>query len=346
VNIKPKREPDVGAAAVDQIYKMWQVDDAWAVREQRGFTWWGGNFRQRVYVDAGRDDDGIFIYKLSATTDFLRGIDPRSDGLAERLAAVNRLSSSYALTLDEAERRVRLCSSVLLHAQNASWIVQLFSMLAIIQPIDAQKRASLCADMLGGTPDDSGHPDSGVRNEHDDMLNVIDHLYRPQGQAPSRWVVSDEFEEVSALLNKGCFFSTGDRSGLTAEISFGDDSALITATGEAPHPHLGNGMLLLLKLPLTLSTAVAARLALELNSADYADVKAGNLLGAWCSEELCGGSILVFASFIPNIAYRPGVLFNRILTLGIKARWARNAIAPYMEDDHLGHVLLRRYSDN
>jgi hypothetical protein len=52
---EPKRGPDVGSAAVDQIYRLWQVDDAWSVREHRGFTWWAGDFRQRVFVDAGRD---------------------------------------------------------------------------------------------------------------------------------------------------------------------------------------------------------------------------------------------------------------------------------------------------
>jgi hypothetical protein len=294
-----------------------------------------------VFVDAGRDDDGIFIYKLSAVTDLLRLVDPQAPALPERLAALNRFSSSYALTVDVAERRVRLCSSVVLHNQNADWIVRHFSALAIIQPIDAQIRARLWAEMLGGTPSESGHPGSGVRNEHDDMLNIIKDIYRPHGEKPSRWVTSNEFEQVSPLLVKGGSFSTGGRSGLSAEVSFGNDSALITANGDAPHPQLGNGLLLLLHLPLTLSPAIAARLAVELNSADAN--AAGHLLGAWCSAEMRGGSIPVFASFIPNSLYRPGLLFNMILSLGVKARWARNEIAPYMEDDDLESVLRRRY---
>jgi hypothetical protein len=196
--------------------------------------------------------------------------------------------------------------------------------------------------MLCGTPDKSRHPGSGVRGEHDDMLNVIDALYRPRGEVPSRWVTSNEFEQVPALLHKSGFFSAAGRSGLSAEVSFGNDSALITANGDAPHPQLGNGVLLLLRLPLTLSTAVAARLALELNSAN-ANATAEELLGAWCSEEIRGGSVPVFTSFIPNILYRAGLLFNMILSLGMKARWARHEIAPYVEDDDLERVLRRRY---
>jgi hypothetical protein len=333
---------DVGVAAIDQIFRLWQVDEAWSVRERRGFAWWGGDYRQRVCVDAGRNDNGIFIYKMSAVTDFLRGVDPHDPALAERLAFLNRYSSSYALTLDEGERRVLLFSSVVLHEQNADWIVPHFSALAIIQPIDAQVRAHVGAEMLGGAPDKSGHPSSGVRLQHDDMLNIIQATYRPLGEGPSRWVDSNEFEQVPTLLSKGGFFSTGGRSGLSAEISFGNDSALITASGDERHPQLGHGVCLLLHLPCSLSKAVAARLALELNSAD-ANATAGHLLGSWCSAERRGGNVPVFASFIPNLLYRPGLLFQMILSLGIKARWARNEIAPYMEDDDLERILRRRY---
>jgi hypothetical protein len=336
------RKSDVGIEAINKIYKLWQVDEAWSIREPRGFTWWGGNYRQRVSVDAERDDDGIRIYKLSAVTDFLHLVDPHAPALAERLAVLNRFSSSYALRLDMAERRVRLCSSVLLHEQNANWLVPHFAGLAIIQPIDAQIRAHQWAEILGGTPDESSHPASGVRTQSDDMLNIIKAIYRPQGEDPSRWIASNEFEQVTALLRNGDIFAMNGKTGLTAEVSFGDDSALIRASGDQPHPQLGNGVLLLLQLPVTLSETAAAQLAVELNLAD-AIGDAGHLLGAWCSAEARGGSVPTFTGFIPNTLYRPGLLFNMILSLGVKARWARKEIAPYMEDDGLERVLRRRY---
>jgi hypothetical protein len=154
----PNSRRDVGIVAIDKIFRLWQVDEAWSLRESRGFTWWGGDFRQRVWVDDGRDDDGIFIYQLSAATDFIRGVDPQAPAVAEHLAALNKFASSYAITLDTVARRVRLCSSVVLHEQNAEWIVHYFSALSIIQPIDAQIRAGVYAEMLAGAPDTSGHP--------------------------------------------------------------------------------------------------------------------------------------------------------------------------------------------
>jgi hypothetical protein len=90
-------------------------------------------------------------------------------------------------SLTEPMRRVSLQSSVVLHEQNANWIVPYFSSLAIIRPGDAQIKAEALAEMLGGRCDRSGHPLSGVRAVHDDMLNIIQALYRPNGEEPSRW---------------------------------------------------------------------------------------------------------------------------------------------------------------
>jgi hypothetical protein len=183
-----------------------------------------------------------------------------------------------------------LCSSVALHEQNAEWIVHYFSALAMIQPIDAQSRAEVCAEMLGGTPDTSCHPSSGVRVAHDDMLNLIDAVYRPQGREPSRWVTSGEFEQIPSMLMKYGFFSTGGKDGLSAELSFGNETALITADVGQPHPQLGNGVLLLLKLPVTLSAPMAACVATELNATDANNFAGSHLMGAWCSTEISRAS--------------------------------------------------------
>jgi hypothetical protein len=330
----PDSRRDVGIAAIDEIFKLWQVDEVWSLREGRGFTWWGGDFRQRVWVDDGREDNGIFVYQLSAVTDFVRGVDAQAPAVAELLADLNRFASSYAITLDAVARRVGLCSSVVLHEQNAEWIVHYFSALSIIQPIDSQIRAGACAEMLAGTPDTSCHPSSGVRFTHDDMLNLIDAVYRPRGQEPSQWVSSGEFEQIPLMLSKYGFFSTGGKDGLSAELSFGNETALITADGDQPHPQLGNGVLLLLKLPVTLSASMAAWVATELNATDVNNFAGAHLMGAWCSTEVSRGRhIPVFASFVPNILFRPGLLLTLILSLGQKARWARTEIAPYVGAD-------------
>jgi hypothetical protein len=330
----PTDQPtDVGIAAIDQLYKIWQIDEEWSLRDSRSFTWWAGDFRQRVQVDSGREENGIIAYQLSAETDFLAGVDSRPPAIAERLALFNRFASSYAIVLDAPTGRVSLRSSVVLHDQNAKWIVPYFSRLAIIQPVDAQIKAEAFVEMLGGRCDRSGHPISGERTIHDDMVNVIQALYQPMGEEPSRWLGSGEFEQFCSMADQYGLFSTGGAQGLAAELSFGDDTALITADTGQRHPQLGHGLLLLLKLPLTLHKPGADQLAVELNAAEANTFAGSHLLGGWCSRELSGGrQLLVFASFVPNGAYWAGLVPTLVMNLAQKTRWARSQIAPYAAD--------------
>ena len=43
---------DVGLRLVDSLYKQLQIDDEWAVRRERGFTWWSYRLAQHVEVSA------------------------------------------------------------------------------------------------------------------------------------------------------------------------------------------------------------------------------------------------------------------------------------------------------
>ena len=277
---------------------------------------------------------------FSAETDLLSGVDSRAPVIAERLALSNRFASAYAVVLDGLMGRVSLRSSVVLHDQNAKWIAPYFSRLAIIQPVDAQTRAEAFVEMLGGRCDRSGHPLSGVRAIHDDMLNVIQALYRPRGEEPSRWLGSGEFEQFLTITHQYGLFSTGGAQGLAAELAWGKDTALITAAADERHPQLGHGLLLLLKLPVTLSKPAADHLAVELNSAEANTFAGSHLLGGWCSQALSGDKQLpVFASFVPNGAYWPGLVPTLVMSLAQKARWARSQIAPYAADIGLPYPL-------
>jgi hypothetical protein len=103
-------DPDVGIEAVNRVFQLWQINDRWSVREERGFTWWAGDFRQRVYVDNGREDHDHRVYKLSAVTDVLSGVDPNDPNTNTQITAFNTLSASHALVLDESTGRVALTS--------------------------------------------------------------------------------------------------------------------------------------------------------------------------------------------------------------------------------------------
>jgi hypothetical protein len=63
-------------------------------------------------------------------------------------------------------------------------------------------------------------------------------------------------------------------------------------------------------------------------------------LGGWCSQELSGDRhLLVFASFVPNGAYWPGLVPTLVMSLAQKAQWARSHFAPYAADIGLPYPL-------
>jgi hypothetical protein len=39
---------DAGKALIEHLYREMRIDDEWAVKEDRGFTWWRGSLAQRV----------------------------------------------------------------------------------------------------------------------------------------------------------------------------------------------------------------------------------------------------------------------------------------------------------
>lgn len=340
----PKRSGpyDIGIGAINQVHDLWRIDDRWSVRDRRGFTWWAGHHRQHVYVDEGREDYGMVVYRLSAVTELLSGIDPDRPSTRHWIASMNAGSASHALVLEDHTRSVSLFSSVLLHAQSADWLVPHFAALAITQLAFAEHNADLYAQLLGGVPNRSHHPRSGIRRHHDEMLGVVEDIYKPLGLEQSKWIASGEFEELpSELRRAGFFFSAGGRYGLITQTEFGTESATIRATGSEPHHRLGSGLRLSLALPVVLDEQAATALSVELNTAEAEGFTRSHCLGAWTIREEQGGHVPEFVSFVPNAIYQSGLSFNLILSLGLKARWARREIAPYI-DEGSEHQTVKR----
>ena len=42
--------PDVGLRLLDSLYEQMMIDDQWALRRERGFTWWAYRLAQHVEV--------------------------------------------------------------------------------------------------------------------------------------------------------------------------------------------------------------------------------------------------------------------------------------------------------
>jgi hypothetical protein len=259
---------DLGIRAVRQVFELWQVDAEWSVWDNDGFSWWGHDYRQRISVDAGTEDLDATVYRLSAVTDFFREVPTKNENYVRWLGVFNRFASTYGLVIDETLRTVKATTIVYLHADNAAWLVPLFSWFAIVQPIDAQIRGARLQEDLRFIADQSSHPSRGRRPVQDDMLNLIETHYRPAGESQSRWIGSAEFAEAQKVLTRGGVFANAGTTGLSAEVAFDRDTALITARTDTPHPQLGHGLFLMLQLPKTSREAAVAAFVAVLNQAE------------------------------------------------------------------------------
>jgi hypothetical protein len=111
--------------------------------------------------------------------------------------------------------------------------------------------------------------------------------------------------------------ATSDGSGVTVEFPYGDRSSLCEAKGNAPHPRHGNGLLLLQSFPVSVSSdSDGIKLALSLNRVELTEKPLGYGFGSYCYRD----KIIHFTSFLPNAAYRKGLLPNIYFACGNRAR--------------------------
>lgn len=355
--------------ALEEILSVWQVDAKdLRGRGPKGFDWLPGShlvsvravpfdLKEPSYLmlqgmgGADPRENGV---RLSVTTRLLADFPIKSSRAVELLNVMTpMLSSTYSLVYPpeafieaangaDGPYDLELFSSAYIDPNLAGWIPNFFAQLAIMQPIDAELRGYRLPEMLGG-----GQPafeDRHKREELDDILEVADQIFVPAGALQSRWNGSDEFAAFAQNFGRseGCF-ANAKPTGLTAEVPFGNDSALIQCWTDQAHPQLGNGLLVTLHLPC--------------NAVDQADggVAALNFfearawtevpnLGCWHSRDTgsARGKLPAHSTFIPNAIYRPGLIQNFVLWEMGRARWVRQTFFPELRDRLMSEIYEKR----
>ena len=338
---KEQIHQDLGTDIVQKVHRLWNVDDEWCTWEPRGFSWWGHHHRQRVWSEPGRDDDGFVIYRVCAETDIAHGVNSTAQTNAA-LANINRYAPLDALILVPERERVVLHTSIYAHEETAKWLANLLSQSAILQPGRAEELAHILREALGAEADTSPHPDSGWREESDEMLGVTSVLYIPHGEGDSAWSESDEFEEVAAFLNAGNCFASGGRDGLTAEFPFGSErTGMLRAFSNQRHPGLGSGLLLQLHLPLNDSSADAVELAGHLNQLERRGGVMAHALGSWTTDP-GSGSYPVYVTFVPTLLYTRGLLQNLAIAMWRRSLDVASLLSESDQDCSVIEVLSQR----
>ena len=132
-------------------------------------------------------------------------------------------------------------------------------------------------------PDKSKHPESGLRNDMDEMLNVLDQFVIPVGRETFYSIGEFEFRRTADMLNSQNLISTASETGLSAYLPFAEGSALLMVDTKHEHPELEKGLLIRLFLPpekILQVTDLDGPFVMYLNSMEQNSFPSGHCLGS------------------------------------------------------------------
>jgi hypothetical protein len=313
------------------IHRLLMIDEPWTTWHDDGFTWWAHGLAQRYRWEGPTTIDDLPTWFVSVETDFLRDATPRE----RALESVNDLNATLALgtgalELDGDRIRLRARAYALPESghERARWIatvglvsVNLATRLADVHERDRSALAEFGIDPAW-TADASGHPRSGPRPQPDEMLNVVNAVYRREGERPARETVDLALDEtVHSLMRTGTATVGGDATGgLLA--TWASPAGQVEWRLERAHHHdvLGYGARSRITIRPT-DVPVTPELANRLNALEA--TAAFPLIGggAWAAARDRDATVLLHSTFLPNAALQ-GQLGPALLGMvRFRVRW-------------------------
>ena len=302
---------DPGPGFVDDLFARLLIDDAWALRDDRSFSWWPHRVVQRVRAEDGVGEGDAASARVHVETDVLF-----ADGVTLRQAAI--------LAEDGV---VRLWSATIVTKETIPVALGFLSAAAALQAIYAEGGREGLEDELGLPAAASEHPRSGTRPHPDGMLDLLSARIAPEGKNASRFVDPSDWVAAAAALEPFGARAEASPRGLDARLPFLDPlegthplgpraSALLQARHDERHPEMGTGVFLRLFLPVDAAPA-QADVALNLNARERDVPFAIDSTGAWTLEApettfalaaVGGKPRLCYVRFVPNALHLPGLL--------------------------------------
>lgn len=325
---------DIGLRLISDLYRKLHVDDEWAVRRERGFTWWSFRLAQHVEAEPVLIRGGRPTCVVRIWTDVVNDVDPSKDP-AIMVAPANMRATLSALVWDPARGTITDHCSYLVDDDNASTAQWILPVAALLQNSEAHSLAHSLAELVGGHPAASDHPISGARPEADELLNAPQTVIvaDPRQRSTFPNVLDAELETAMAEYGvSGCI--AGDE--LVCELpfqgarplgmlTFGSimETSLLEVFADVENPDFGAGALMTLSLPVVLDPSRVAEAANRLNLAEAGESSAyaGTLLGAWCPDPRTENR-LAFNTFLPTILGRSGLIDRLIAFHMVRSRSA------------------------
>jgi hypothetical protein len=293
------------------------VDEEWSVNIPNGFIWWAERNAQRIEVVGTESNaDGEQGYLVRVKTEVLRNVVLTD----KTLAAINLLMSTASMAgpvYDATTRVLSFSSLVRVHERIREWMSKLVSVAAMQQIVDAHLVGKSLPPLVGEFAE-SRHPANGLRTIPDELAVDFIPLVASAGAKASQWSATEFKRTVDKYMQMPpSLGATSGGQGLTVEFPFGDGSSLCRMLADQAHPRIGNGLFLLQSFPVDkMSDSNGTRLALELNSQELEQKPTGYGFGSYCYRDAC----IHFTGFVPNLAYREGLLPNFYFACAGRAR--------------------------
>ena len=315
---------DAGTRLIDDLYAQLGLTDAWSVRRDRGFTWWGYWLAQHVVVGPPASNGACAV---RIWTDVARDVDPKRDPAAV-LGAANAEATLSALLWRPDACAVVECCTATVDERNFDALGTVLATAAALQVADAHTRARALAQACGGSAAVTHHPISGQRSEAAEILTVPYDIRTGTGAEPS-YFEGDLIAAVEGFLVDRRLHGSADRWDVTCEVPYTGDrpakvlaeqglrgaieTALVQIYTDSPHAQVGNGAILTAKLPVSPEPKRVLAWSNWLNAAESNGDSRVPLLGAWCPDpDSEHGRTLIFRSFLPNVLAAPDALETHI----------------------------------
>lgn len=325
---------DFGVNFVRQVHKLAGVPYPATSWELRGFSWWVGDYRQRIWADVGvGEDEDSMMFKVSTATDFLHEVNANSIELIDRVAMESRAAATSALVFDPRERTLRHWTTITVHEGIGGWVLPLVIGSAYAQLAAVNSAPQDVEQLFGGKRHHNNRPMRGPDSCNHERVDGWHSECAEEGRNNSAWAGTSEFAETVASLRRADGVSTlADEANeaLIAEYPFAAASTAGAAARDgragrarfemdtnAPHSAYGNGLSTRLNLPLALPDELAERLCAALNLLETREFTRSCLVGSWGVDD--GG--IAFMSFIPNILYVPGLALNLAMAARARTQW-------------------------
>ena len=239
---------------------------------------------------------------------------------------VTQYCSMAGPVYDPQKKTLDLCSLVRVYDNIGPWMNELISMASVLQIGEAKYWASEVAKASKAHPATSGHFENGERSSPDEMAEIIETLIVPMGQEPSKWL-GDEFKDVvdKYMQRPPSIGATAGSSGCAVEFPYGEESSsLCQLMADVAHPRYGNGLFLHQSFPVDkMGEIEGIDLALSLNHEELTIKPSGYGFGSYVFRD----KMINFVTFLPNIAFTPGLLPSLYYSCAGRARYISNKLS-------------------